>query len=101
MASDHLVRSTGWNGLLAGDPVVVSGVKARGQQWEFRAHVLNTNNGVETIEVVGGRNGDRTVRSFAPDRIFAVTAKTRGRTIVDEKRIAQASLAEAPQLPFG
>ena len=69
-ASDHLERSTTWNGLRRGDPVVVSGLHLRGATWEFRAHVLNRHNGTESIEVVGGRPGDRTIRSFGPDRIL-------------------------------
>jgi hypothetical protein len=81
--------------------VVVSGLAIRGADWEFRAHVLNRHNGDESIEVVGGRPGDRAVRSFDPARIFAVTAKKRpgggrGRAIPGEL-----SLAEAPQLPLG
>jgi hypothetical protein len=79
--------------------VVVSGLSLRGATWEFRAHVLNRNNGTESIEVVGGRPGDRTIRSFGPERIFAATgAKRRGgsaRAVAGEL-----SLAEAPQLPL-
>ena len=77
-ASEHLVRSEAWNGLRAGDPVVVAGLPMRGATWEFRAHVVNTNNGTESIEVVGGRPGDRTIRSFGPERIFAATGRARG-----------------------
>ena len=49
----------------------------RGATWEFRAHVRNRNNGTECVEVVGGRPGDRTIRSFGPERIFAVTGAAR------------------------
>lgn len=74
----------------------------RGAVWEFRAHILNERNGTESVEVVGGRNGDRTLRSFEPGRIFAVSGKagrsggTSGWTIA-----GRLSLDEAPQLPFG
>jgi hypothetical protein len=51
--------------------VIVAGLHMRGADWEFRAHVLNRHNGTESIEVVGGRPGDRKIRSFGPDRIFA------------------------------
>jgi hypothetical protein len=99
-ASEHLDRSEAWNGLRAGDPVTVAGVPIRGASWEFRAHVVNRHNGTESIEVVGGRPGDRTVRSFSPDRIYAPTKKGSKKT-TDRAIAAQLSLAEAPQLPFG
>ena len=100
-ASEHLERSPTWNGLRAGDRVVVSGLGIRGAAWEFRAHVLNRHNGTESIEVVGGRAGDRRIRSFGPERIFAVSGRaTTGRS--DKRSIAgELSLAEAPQLPLG
>ena len=72
----------------------------RGADWEFRAHVLNRHNGTESIEVVGGRPGDRTVRSFAPDRIFAVTGKKRSGAPRRGAAPGQLSLADAPQLPL-
>ncbi len=79
---------------------MVSGLSLRGATWEFRAHVRNTNNGTESVEVVGGRPGDRTVRSFEPERIFPVSAGRRG-----GRRGAAPdgvpSLADAPQLPLG
>jgi hypothetical protein len=96
--SSHLVRSERWNGLRAGDPVEVAGLSARGATWEFRAHVLNRHNGSESIEVVGGAAGDRTVRSFLPERIYAPGSARAGRT---RQRVPRPSLAEAPQLPFG
>ena len=98
-ASAHLERSESWNGLRAGDPVVVSGLSIRGATWEFRAHVRHRNNGAESVEVIGGRPGDRTIRSFGPDRIFAARSTRKGgpsRAVVGEL-----SLAEAPQLPLG
>jgi hypothetical protein len=94
------VRSESWNGLKRGDRVVVSGLAMRGADWTFRAHILNRHNGTESVEVVGGRPGDRSIRSFEPQRIFAVTSRKRiaaGRT----KAVAgELSLAEAPQLPL-
>ena len=57
--------------------MIVSGLSIRGADWEFRAHVLNRHNGTESIEVVGGRPGDRTLRSFEPGRIFALTGRNR------------------------
>jgi hypothetical protein len=99
-ASEHLVRSASWNGLRAGDPVIVSGLHLRGADWEFRAHILNQHNGTESIEVVGGRPGDRKIRSFGPDRIFAVSGKKGSRGNPDRAVAGQMSLAEAPQLPF-
>ena len=100
-ASEHLDRSEEWNGLRAGDPVVVAGLSLRGATWEFRAHVLNRHNATESVEVIGGRPGDRTIRSFAPNRIFAVVGRTRGRGSSDRHIAGQLSLADAPQLPLG
>jgi hypothetical protein len=79
--------------------VVVSGLSLRGAAWEFRAHVVNTKNGTESIEVVGGRPGDRSIRSFGPDRIFAVTGKRSARST--KPNDGRLSLAEEPQLPLG
>jgi len=72
----------------------------RGAAWAFRAHVRNRNNGAESVEVVGGRPGDRTIRSFPPERVFAVTGATR-RHGAAKATEGQLSLAEAPQLPLG
>lgn len=66
--------------------------------WEFRAQVVNERNGTESIEVVGGRPGDRKVRSFAPDRVFAVTGRTGRRSPAAGEQL---SLADEPKLPFG
>jgi len=99
-ATGHLERSDSWNGLRRGDPVMVSGLRIRGAQWEFRARVMNHKSGTEFIEVIGGRDGDRTIRSFGPDRIFAVTGKNR-RGDADKSTAGRLSLAEAPQLPLG
>ena len=98
-ATAHLERSDNWHGLRSGDPVIVSGLRIRGAQWEFRAHVVNHKNETEFIEVVGGREGDRTIRSFGPERIFAVTGKNR-RVDADKSTAGRLSLADAPQLPL-
>jgi hypothetical protein len=98
-ASDHLERSESWNGVRVGDPVVVSGLRIRGAEWEFRAHVLNRRNGTESIEVAGGRAGDRRLRSFEPDRIFPVTGSRRSGS--SQSSPDTPSLAEAPRLPLG
>ncbi len=97
-SSNHLVRSERWNGLRAGDPVEVSGFAGRGATWEFRAHVFNQRNGTESVEVVGGNAGERTVRSFRPERIYAPVRSSGRRSGRDGPR---SSLADAPQLPFG
>jgi hypothetical protein len=100
-ASDHLERAESWNGLRRGDPVVVAGLRMRGAKWEFRTHILNRKNGTEVVEVVGGRAGERKIRSFEPERIFAVTGRTRRRTDSDRSVAGELSVAEAPQLPLG
>ena len=88
---DHLVRSDSWHGLRPGDPVDIAGPSVRGASWRFQAHVHNTRNGAESVEVVGGGPGEHHVRSFLPDQVFPVGGRRRGGP----------SLAEAPQLPLG
>lgn len=79
--------------------MVVSGLAMRDATWEFRAHVVNTHNGTESVEVVGGRPGDRTIRTFGPERIYAAKGK---RSMNWAKAAAgELPLAEAPQLPLG
>jgi hypothetical protein len=90
MPTSDLQRQTHWAGLIAGDPVQVDGHRMRGTSWKFLAHVTNTESGEQWVEVVGGRSGDRAVRSFRPDQLYAVSARP-GR---------DASLADAPGLPF-
>jgi hypothetical protein len=80
--------------------VVVSGLGLRGAEWRFRAHVLNRHNGTESVEVVGGRPGENKIRSFGPERIFAVTGKKGARGRASRATAGQLSLAEAPQLPL-
>jgi hypothetical protein len=95
------VRSDTWNGLRVGDRVRVSGLPLRGAEWRFRAHVLNSHNGSESVEVAGGRPGENKIRSFGPERIFAVTGKKAGRSGHGGTVAGELSLAEAPQLPLG
>jgi hypothetical protein len=90
MAPADLHRTTRWAGLAPGDPVQVTGTRIRGARWKFVAHVANRETGEEWVEVVGGRTGDRAVRSFRPDQLYAASARP-GR---------DPSLAEAPGLPL-
>jgi hypothetical protein len=99
-ASEHLERSEAWNGLRAGDRVAVSGMAIRGAEWRFRAHVLNRHNASESIEVIGGRPGENKIRSFGPERIFAVTKKKGARSAGRSSTAGELSLADAPQLPL-
>jgi hypothetical protein len=86
-----LRRTTRWAGLRPGDPVQVEGTRLRGASWEFVAHVVNGETGDEWIEVVGGRPGDRAVRSFRPQQLYAAGARPGH----------DPSLADAPGLPLG
>ena len=88
---EHLQRSDRWNGLRRGDPVEIDGVAGRGLTWRFQAHVRNTRNGTEAVEVLGGRPGQQHVRSFRPDQVYPVGGRHRGAP----------SLDDAPQLPLG
>lgn len=81
--------------------------------------MVNTDTGDEWIEVVGGKPGDRSVRSFRPDRVFpyqgldqagqvggsggARSARgARGaRGARSAGRHQMPSLADAPQLDLG
>ncbi len=65
-----LRRATRWAGLRPGDPVQVEGTRLRGATWQFVAHVTNSETGEAWVEVVGGRAGDRAVRSFRPDQLY-------------------------------
>jgi hypothetical protein len=89
----NLRRAPTWAGIRTGDAVEVSGTRLRSAKWEFVAHVRNVATGDEWIDVVGGRSGDRKLRSFPPDRVFAPAPK-------HKKRVQRSSLADAPQLPF-
>jgi hypothetical protein len=89
----HVVRRTRWNGVRAGDPVVVDGLKERRQHWVFVAHVLNESTNDEWVEVRGGRVGEAKGRSFRPELIYPGSAKK-------GSRLVGLSLAEAPQLPI-
>ena len=92
--SGRLERTEAWAGLRPGDPVEVEGTRLRSATWSYVAHVRNIETGAEWVEVVGGRPGDRMLRSFSPDQVFAPgVRRAKGGT--------KASLAEAPQLPFG
>lgn len=90
------MRSEVWAGVRAGDPVAVAGTRRRGATWAFRAHVRNARSGAEWVEVVGGRQGDRALRSFRPDQVYPVVGRRRR-----AGSGGPASLAEAPQLPLG
>lgn len=90
----HLVRTAAWAGLRPGDQVEVAGTRLRSASWSYVAHVRNAETGAEWVEVVGGRSGDRMLRSFRPEQVFPLGAgKAKG--------AGPASLADAPQLPFG
>ncbi len=86
----ELERTTRWAGLTPGDPVQVVGTRLRGASWSFVAHVANAQTGEEWVEVVGGRSGDRAVRSFRTDQLYPVAARP-GR---------DPSFADAPGLPL-
>jgi hypothetical protein len=63
--------------------------------------VVNSHNDSEAVEVIGGRAGDRRIRSFDPGRIYAVTRRRQTRTTRDRAVAGELSVAEAPQLPLG
>lgn len=90
----RLVRTATWAGLRPGDPVDVVGTRMRRATWTFVAHVRNSATGDEWVEVVGGRQGQRAVRSFRPEQVFAY-GTGQGRVP------GPGSLAQSPQLPFG
>lgn len=91
--SGHLVRAEAWAGLRPGDPVEVAGTRLRTATWAYVAHVTNTRTGDEWVEVVGGRPGERTLRSFRPEQVFPPGAR-------GARGSGAASLADAPRLPL-
>ena len=50
--------------------------------------------------MVGGRPGENKIRSFGPERIFAVSGKPGSRRGGRGAPAGELSLAEAPQLPL-
>lgn len=104
--TDRLVRSDAWAGVRAGEPVEVGGTHMRGARWTFLAHVRNRATGEEWVEVVGGRGGDRTLRSFRLEQVYPVVGRSAapgagGRATRRASRRSPPSLAQAPRLPFG
>ena len=87
-------RTSAWAGVNTGDVVEVIGTGIRSAKWEFVAHVRNVVTGDEWVEVVGGKVGDRKLRSFHPERVFAPAKKV-------GKSRARSSLADEPRLPLG
>lgn len=86
-----VVRRGAWNGLRAGDPVVVDEGRARRLSWVFVAHARNEVTGEEWVEVRGGRAGESKGRAFAAERIFPAGSR-RG------ARVVGPSLVDAPRL---
>jgi len=82
-------RSSSWAGVHPGDPVEIDDPRARRASFEFVAFVEHLESGVASVEVVGGRKGDRKLWSFRPEQVFV--PGTRGKAL---------SLADAPQLPM-
>jgi hypothetical protein len=93
-SSTKLQRQSEWAGVRRGEPVEVTDTGLRSARWEFVAHVRNRATGDEWIEVVGGKDGDRVLRSFRPERVFAPAQK-------QARRRPRASLADEPRLPLG
>lgn len=93
VTSGRLERSETWAGLRPGDPVEVDGTRLRSATWAFVAHVRNSATGDEWIEVVGGRPGDRKLRSFRPEQVYPPRA-------AGGRSSRAPSLAQAPRLPL-
>ena len=53
----------------------VEGTRLRGASWAFVAHVTNGETDETWVEVVGGRTGEHSVRSFRPDQLYAPSAR--------------------------
>ena len=70
--------------------MVVNLPRERRQSWVFVAHVSNTVNGEEWIEVRGGRVGEAKTRSFRPNLIYA-------REAMKGLRIVGLPLVDAPR----
>ena len=92
-APGKLRREPVWAGVAKGELVDVADTGLRSATWEFVAHVRNLETGDEWIEVVGGKDGERVMRSFRPERVFAPAGK-------GDRRGPRSSLADAPRLPL-
>ena len=92
-SSTRLQRKSEWAGVHKGETVEVIDTGLRSAKWEFVAHVRNLATGDEWIEVVGGKDGDRVLRSFRPERVFAPAQQGR--------RGPRSSLVDEPRLPLG
>lgn len=71
--------------------MVVNLPRERRQSWVFVAHVANSANGEEWIEVRGGRTGEAKTRSFRTDLIYA-------REAMRGSRLVGLPLVDAPRL---
>lgn len=89
-----LRREPAWAGVRRGEIVEVTDTGLRSATWEFVAHVRNIETGDEWIEVVGGKDGERVMRSFRPERVFAPAQR-------GDRRGPRPSLSDAPRLPLG
>lgn len=96
MVSDptsRVVRRARWNGLGAGDPVVVDTPKERRHHYEFVALAEHGTSGESWVEVRGGAAGERRDRSFRPELIrYAITKCG--------KVVAGSAVVDAPRLDF-
>jgi hypothetical protein len=92
--NDNLRRLTQWNGVSAGDAVIVDDERERRSSFTFVAHVTNLASGDAWVEVHGGKANAQRTRSFRPEQIFPATAKK-------GSRIVGPSLADAPRLDLG
>jgi hypothetical protein len=86
-----LARSPSWAGLREGDPVDVLDDRERGATWRFTAHVTNVATRATWVEVVGGRAGERRLRSFRPEQLYPHRSVQHGRPTA-------APLCDAPRL---
>lgn len=87
--SAHWVVTTEWsaNGrnLVPGTEISIRGERGR---FKFQRHVFNPKNNREWVDVIGGPNGAKQFRSFAPEQIKTVHWKNKIRpTKVNKKDV--------------
>lgn len=116
----HFARTEAWNGLSAGDPVRIAGL--RGRRWRFRCHVVNLATGATWVEVAeldvarGAAGASRAagadmahrqlpvrrIRSFAEDRVVPLPSarRTRGaRAVGSGQGTLDLGLPDPPEPP--
>jgi hypothetical protein len=81
--TSRVKRSEHWAGLKPGDAVDIDDARAKRGSFEFVALVEHPDSGSISVEVVGGRRGDRKLWSFRPEQIFLPGKRGKGPSVAE------------------